>query len=60
VNNYYEKALARTENILTVLGEPKTWLVRLLRREFWPEIFNASLMMLYLTLYDLDIIYDAL
>ena len=54
---------------LTVLGEPKTWLVRLLRREFWPEIirkrsfscvFNASLMMLYLTFYDLGIIYEAL
>src|SRR5580692_1122890 len=22
---------------LTVLGEPKTWLVRISRREFWPE-----------------------
>jgi hypothetical protein len=25
---------------LTVLGEPKTWLVRISRREFWPE-FSA-------------------
>jgi hypothetical protein len=22
---------------LTVLGEPKTWLVRILRRDCWPE-----------------------
>jgi hypothetical protein len=27
---------------LTVLGEPKTWLVRILRRDCWPEIFNRS------------------
>ena len=25
---------------LTGTGEPKTWLVRLLRREFWPEFFR--------------------
>jgi hypothetical protein len=25
---------------LTGAGEPKTWLVRLLRRDCWPEIFN--------------------
>ena len=27
---------------LTVLVEPKTWLVRILRRDCWPEIFNRS------------------
>jgi len=25
---------------LTGAGEPKTWLVRLLRRECWPEFFG--------------------
>jgi hypothetical protein len=25
-----------------VLVEPKTWLVRILRRDCWPEIFNRS------------------
>jgi hypothetical protein len=24
----------------TVLVEPKTWLVRILRREFWPDVAN--------------------
>jgi hypothetical protein len=38
VNNYYEKALASTENSLTVLAEPGTWLVRKARRDFQPEI----------------------
>jgi len=47
VNNYYEKALASTENSLTVLAEPGTWLVRKARRDFQPEIsaimFNRKL-----------------
>jgi len=25
---------------VTVLGEPKTWLVRILRRDCWPEFFS--------------------
>jgi hypothetical protein len=28
---------------VTDAGEPKTWLVKILRREFWPEVFSSQL-----------------
>jgi hypothetical protein len=36
-------ALAVCGSSLTGAGEPKTWLVRLLRRDCWPEFLEFSL-----------------